>query len=149
MKKGNPVWSIKLVREKTPNYKISGTDDVYQVCREAIFPELLSSNVEKFYFIGLNTCNQVLIIDEHTRGGVSEARVYISEIAKKLLLTNCSQVILIHNHPSGNLEASDSDIMLTNKISEALKFFEIKVLDHLITGLDVNDYISFKETGLL
>lgn len=149
MKKENPVWSIKLIREKTPKYKITGTDDVYQICRETIFPELLSSNVEKFYFIGLNTCNQVLIIDEHSKGGVSEARIYISEIAKKLLLTNSSQVILIHNHPSGNLQASDSDILITNKISEALKLFEIQLLDHLIIGQDLDDYLSFKSIGIL
>ncbi len=149
MTPGNPVWALKLVRETYPKYKISGSSDVYQLAKEFIFPKLVNANVESFYFIGVNNCNEVMIIDEHSRGGVNESRIYIAEIAKKLLLCNCNQVLLIHNHPSGNLVQSPSDMSITEKLREALAFFEIRVLDHLIVGYEVDNFISFKELGLI
>ena len=149
MKLGNPVWSIRLVRERSPRYKITASEDVYEVCRQLIFPKLIASNVERFFFVGLNNQNQILIIDEHSTGGVNESRIYIAEIAKKLLLSNCNQVILIHNHPSGNLRPSSADEMITFKLREALSYFEIKVLDHLIVSENTSDFLSFKEEGLI
>lgn len=145
----NPVWTLKLVRENTPDYRISSSTDVYELIKSSIFPKLTDSNIERFYFIGLNTANEVLIIDEHASGGVNESRVYIAEIAKRLLLSNASFVILIHNHPSGNLQCSQADIQITEKIREALAYFDIKVLDHLIVGSGASDFISFKELGYI
>lgn len=45
-------------------------------------------------------------------------------------LSSC--MIIAHNHPSGNLQPSDNDFMLTEKIKEACALFDIKLLDHLI-----------------
>jgi len=38
----------------------------------------------------------------------------------------------MHNHPSGNLEASDADLKLTNKMVEIGKVLDLPVLDHII-----------------
>jgi DNA repair protein RadC len=149
MQLGNPVWTLKLIRERSPRYKITASEDVYDVCKQLIFPRLIASNVERFFFVGLNNSNEVVIIDEHSTGGVNESRVYIAEITKKLLLTNSNQVILIHNHPSGNLRPSSADEMITVKLREALNYFEIRVLDHLIVSDNAGNFLSFKEEGLI
>ncbi|MCB0425896.1 MAG: hypothetical protein KDC69_01355 [Flavobacteriaceae bacterium] len=49
-------------------------------------------------------------------------------------------IILVHNHPSGNLNPSQADIQLFNKIKEASRFLDINVLDNLIICKD--DYYS-------
>lgn len=143
------VPSIKLVmvREKCHDYRIYSSENVFQVLKEKIREKFCQNNIEVFGFIGLETNNKIVFIDESMKGSVNESRVYVAEIARKLLMTNCSQVILFHNHPSGNLKASDSDINVTEKIKQALSLFEIKVLDHLI--LSEYDFLSFKEQGLL
>ncbi len=56
-------------------------------------------------------------------------------------------IILCHNHPSGNLKPSRADEELTMKIKEAAKYFDIKVLDHII--LTSEGYFSFADEGLL
>lgn len=145
----NPVWSLKLVREAVPVYTIGSSTEVYDLIKQFIFPKLVTSNVERFYFLGMNLANQVLLIDEHSVGGVSEARVYIAEIAKKLLLCNAGRVILVHNHPSGTLRCSDADICLTSKLNAALAYFDISILDHLIVGAEAADFISLKELGYI
>lgn len=54
---------------------------------------------------------------------------------------------LCHNHPSGSLKPSKADEELTFKIKEAAKYFDIKVLDHLIVSDD--GYYSFADEGIL
>jgi len=68
-------------------------------------------------------------------------------ILKKALEEDAVNIILAHNHPSGSLKPSRADEELTNKIKEAAKYFDIKVLDHIIIS-DLG-YYSFADEGLL
>ena len=68
-------------------------------------------------------------------------------ILKKALKEDAVSLILCHNHPSGSLTPSKADIELTLKIKEAARFFDIKVLDHLIVSDD--GYFSFADDGML
>lgn len=56
-------------------------------------------------------------------------------------------IILLHNHPSGDPNPSDSDLSLTEVISELGDKLEIRLLDHIIIG--DNCYYSFRENNLL
>jgi DNA repair protein RadC len=58
-----------------------------------------------------------------------------------------SGVVVAHNHPSGNLQPSQSDIDLTKKLKEAGKFLEVQLLDHLIIA--GNKYYSFTDEGVV
>jgi DNA repair protein RadC len=61
---------------------------------------------------------------------------------------NASGIIACHNHPSSNLNPSESDTKLTHKIKEAGNLMDIQLLDHLILATDDN-YYSFADNGLL
>jgi DNA repair protein RadC len=58
-----------------------------------------------------------------------------------------TSLILGHNHPSGNLEPSEADKQITNKIAEGGKLLEISVFDHVIIAN--NQYYSFADGGIL
>ena len=60
---------------------------------------------------------------------------------------NASGIVLAHNHPSGNLNASNEDKILTKKIQDAGRVLEINVLDHIIIA--ENNYTSFADSGLM
>lgn len=53
---------------------------------------------------------------------------------------------MAHNHPSGNLQPSESDIQITQKIKEAAKLMDISLLDHLIITPSEKFY-SMADTG--
>ena len=74
---------------------------------------------------------------------IADSKLIFSTCLKCL----CSSVVLIHNHPSGNNTPSNSDIRLTNKLVEAGKLLDIKVLDHLI--ITSGSYYSFADEGLI
>jgi DNA repair protein RadC len=68
-------------------------------------------------------------------GTVTDVRILLQAAIK----ANESEIIVYHNHPSGNLNPSESDTRLTQKIKEAGNLIDIQLLDHLI--LTTNDTI--------
>jgi DNA repair protein RadC len=66
-------------------------------------------------------------------------------IAKFAIESLAKGVIIVHNHPSGNLNPSESDIKLALKVREGLSLFDIALLDALIITMD--SYYSFADNG--
>jgi DNA repair protein RadC len=102
---------------------------------------------EVFAVLFLNRANKInhfqIISEGGMTGTVADPRI----ILKKALEENAVSIILCHNHPSGSLKPSRADEELTHKIKEAARFFDIKVLDHLIVSED--GYFSFADEGIL
>ena len=62
-------------------------------------------------------------------------------------LANAHSMILCHNHPSGNLQPSDSDNKLTKNLRESGRLMDIPLLDHLI--ITNEGFYSFADEGTL
>ena len=98
---------------------------------------------EEFKVLLLNRNNQVLGIYSLSKGGVSGTVVDSKLLFSVALKANASGIILSHNHPSGNLNPSEVDKAITNKIKEASKLLDIQLLDHLVITKD--SYYSFAD----
>ena len=102
---------------------------------------------EVFAVIFLNQANKInhfyIISEGGITGTVADPRI----ILKLALQHEAVSLVLCHNHPSGNLRPSRADEALTNKIKEAAKYFDIKVLDHIIVSNE--GYYSFADEGIL
>jgi DNA repair protein RadC len=96
----------------------------------------------------MNRSNSVLGILEISKGGISGTVTDVRLIFQAAIKANASGIIVCHNHPSGNLNPSESDTKLTQKIKEAGNLMDIQLLDHLILTTDDN-YYSFADNGLL
>jgi len=108
---------------------------------------LKDQNQELFAVIFLNQSNKVNHFEIISQGGITGTVADPRIILKKALEKNAVSLILCHNHPSGSLKPSKADQELTTKIKEAAKFFDIKVLDHLIVSDE--GYYSFADEGLI
>ncbi len=102
---------------------------------------------EEFWAIYLNTACKVLDTQLIGRGGNDFTPVDIRTIFRFALLNKSHSIILAHNHPSGTLKASDMDIRITKKITQAADLLEIRIHDHLI--FTDCAYLSFRDEGLL
>lgn len=69
-------------------------------------------------------------------------------MVKLALSHNAAGVILAHNHPSGSVEPSQSDEVLTRALAAALALVDVRVLDHFIVAGNAQP-LSFAERGLL
>jgi len=104
-------------------------------------------NREIFAVAFLNQSNRINHIETVSEGGITGTIADPRIILKKALEENAVSLILCHNHPSGSLKPSRQDEEITKKIKEAAKYFDIKVLDHIIVS-DAG-YFSFADEGIL
>ena len=58
-------------------------------------------------------------------------------------------MIMLHNHPSGNLDPSMEDSILTDRMIKLCDLVGVPLVDHIIVGGDNSDYFSFKEKDRL
>lgn len=100
---------------------------------------------EVFVLMLLDSQHRYIDCMELFRGTIDGASVYPREIVKECLLQNAAAVILCHNHPSGVAEPSFADRRITERITEALKTVDIRVLDHIVVGGGVS--VSFAQRG--
>ena len=110
-------------------------------------PKLADLQYEAFCVLFLNRANKVNHFEIISRGGITGTVADPRMILKIALEYNATSVVLSHNHPSGNLRPSHADEQLTMKIKEAAKYFDIRVLDHIIISED--GYFSFADEGIL
>lgn len=102
---------------------------------------------EVFGVLFLNQSNKVNHFEIISKGGITGTVADPRVILRKALDTESTSLILCHNHPSGSLKPSRADEQLTLKIREAARYFDIKILDHLIVS--EQGFYSFADEGLL
>lgn len=112
-----------------------------------IEPRLSSLPHEEFWVIYLNQAHRLLACEQLSRGGISQTTVDVRIALKRALTLQAVSMILVHNHPSGNMQPSNSDKQLTEKFVTAAHNIDIHILDHLIVA--ENMYFSFTDQGLL
>ncbi|MEQ1554235.1 MAG: DNA repair protein RadC [Ferruginibacter sp.] len=102
---------------------------------------------EVFAVLFLNQANKVKSFKIISKGGITGTVADPRIILKQALDEGATSLILSHNHPSGNLQPSEADIKLTEKIKIAASFFDIKVIDHIIVSDE--GYYSFADKEMM
>jgi DNA repair protein RadC len=123
------------------NPKITGSKDVYDIMQ----PLLGSLLHEEFWVLYLNNANKVLSKTQLSKGGITATLVDVRLLFKKAIEISAVAIIICHNHPSGKIEPSSQDKVLTKKIKEGGVSLDIKLLDHLI--ITEKSYFSFADNG--
>ena len=115
-------------------------------------PKLIDQQHEEFWVLYLNTRNRVLGIRKLSEGGLTETLVDIRLLIRGALEANAVAIAVAHNHPSGSTQPSREDKQLTERIKNACNLLNIKLVDHLIVGIDSSKsfgYYSFYDEGNL
>lgn len=102
---------------------------------------------EAFGVLFLDSQSTVIEFREMFRGTLSHTSVHPREVARAALQLNAAAVILTHNHPSGSLEPSRADELLTQTLKSSLSLVDVRVLDHIITA--AGSSLSMAERGLI
>ena len=133
----------QLKEEVMGNKAIKGPEDVM----EYISLSMANLKEEVFKVIYLNSANIILAMEDLFKGTVNQSAVYPREVVKRALELNACALIFVHNHPSGDLNPSQQDLSLNEKLIRACLAIDLTPLDHLI--ISPAGYISFKEKGLI
>ena len=137
---------ISYTNEVDEKIKVMGSSEVFQVLKANWDLDTIELQ-EEFKILLLNQGNQVLGIKSMFKGGINTCSIDVRLIMGMALKANASALVITHNHPSGNLNASESDKRITSKIKECCELFDIRLLDHIIMAK--NSYLSFADEGIL
>ena len=139
-----PQVEISMIRE------VEVSDTRYSCSKEVadsdIAKDILKSDREKFICIHLNIKNQIVSFEVVSTGSLTSSIVHPREVYKGAILSNAASVIFMHNHPSGDPEPSNDDIVITERLEKAGEILGINVLDHIIVAR--SGYYSFKENKI-
>ncbi len=94
-----------------------------QTVRDWLRLKLAALPYEVFGVLWLDNQNRLIEYDELFRGTLSQTSVYPREVVKQALTRNAAAAILVHNHPSGVVEPSRADEMLTRGLKDALRWW--------------------------
>lgn len=134
--------SYKRPKMASEMQQVNGSASAYQILYGQ-WDENRIDLVEEFKIILLNRASRVIGIYHVSSGTTSAAIVDLKLIFVAALKTNASSIIMAHNHPTGNLEPSEQDVILTERIKAAGELLEITVHDHIIVSSD--GYYSFAD----
>jgi DNA repair protein RadC len=125
-------------------------DIVKIICAPDVLPlvsDIAGKKQEHFICISLNGANEVIENRIVTIGLLNKSPVHPREVFANVIADRAAAVIFVHNHPSGELQPSESDINIHRQLTEAGKILGIQVLDHIIVTR--KGHYSFKEAGLI
>jgi len=100
---------------------------------------------EHFVVLSLDVKQKLIAKDTVFIGALNMSLVHPREVFRMAVKRMADSIICVHNHPSGNIEPSLPDIMMTKQLMEASIMMDIPLLDHVIIGGD--DYSSLKAYG--
>ena len=123
--------------------KINSSKDAFDLLKG----DMMDLPNEEFWVLLMNRANKVTKKKRVSEGGVAGTVADPKIIYKMALEELASGIIVAHNHPSGNLQPSQSALDLTRKLKEAGKFLEIQLLDHIIIANQ--KYLSFADEGMM
>lgn len=128
-----------------------------QVCEPAAVARVMTPlarglRQEIFWVLLLDTKNRLLGRPlEITRGVLDASLVHPREVFSPAVRQCAAAMVLAHNHPSGDPSPSAEDLRITRQLVDAGKLLDIRVLDHVIIGREMEGrpgFISLREAGL-
>ena len=122
---------------------IASDADVVRVMR----PIVGALQHEECWVLYLASSGRILERMRVSQGGVQATVVDCRLIIKRALELLAVQIVIVHNHPSGSVEPSGQDVALTERVAEAARLFEIRLLDHVIVAQA--EHYSFRGHGLI
>ena len=134
----------RRVSTQTPSYKSKELNDPEKVYR-LLKNKLKDYHKEHFYIIPINSRN--FSIAEISIGSLNASIVHPREVFAEAIKNKAASVIFAHNHPSGDPEPSEDDLIITKKLVESGKILGIEIIDHII--ITKSKFFSFKEKNLL
>ena len=138
--------NIKLT--KAEKIKVLTSDDIYGIMQKILLREQkIDQDREHFWVVGLASNLRILFIEMVSLGTVNATYAKPMEVFSLALQKRAVQIIMCHNHPSGELQPSDADLNLTDRLIQVGIIVDTPVYDHLV--ISTQSYLSFRDLGLM
>lgn len=147
---GNPLY----VKSELRRYRVANADEIIEAARAVagqrmqrgesftdpqasgrFFQDKLAGlEREVFAAAFLDTRHRLIEYVELFQGTIDGAEVHPREVVRAALRLNAAAVLVAHNHPSGEVEPSAADRVVTLRLKQALALVDVRLLDHVIVA---------------
>jgi DNA repair protein RadC len=133
------------IRDRRPTQRrhrkfISDSTDVYRHVQH-----LGTLTREHLMLLSLDSRHRLIATHEISVGTVDASLVHPREVFRPAIVDGAASIVVAHNHPSGLIDPSEEDGLITKRLVAAGKVIGIELLDHLIVGEE--DFYSFKDSN--
>jgi DNA repair protein RadC len=122
------ILDAKLQRDDNTLFDSPAVANAYFACK------LGGLAAEAFAVAYLDAQNRVIETKIMFTGTLTQTTVHPREIVKASLAIGAAAVVVSHNHPSGALQFSEADRVLTHAIKRALEVVDVHLHDHILVA---------------
>lgn len=131
LKSGNSLLSDEAITSPDTAVKVMG-EMMCQMDREMLC------------VVNLDIRNRPINYNVVSIGTIGKSLVAVGNVFKSAILCNAAKIIVMHNHPAGSLVATQADKLVTFRLAQAGRLFDIEVIDHVIVGDAPDKYCSIR-----
>lgn len=132
-----------MSEERAFHGKVKSSADVV----DFLMPLMRDLKKELLKILLLDKANHIFEVVDIDIGTVDRVKPSVRDILMTALKHQSPAMIVAHNHPSGNIDPSEADKMLTKDLVIAACAMELRIFDHVIIG--ENSFFSFADEGLI
>jgi DNA repair protein RadC len=137
------------VRTRHKGKKVSDPNKLAEVMSSILRGEDdIDRDKEHFWVLGLSAKLSILYIELVSLGTLTASLIHPRETYRRAIARGAASIACVHNHPSGDLQPSNDDLKVTEKLRDAGEIVGIKLIDHIIITND-GGFMSIKERGIL
>lgn len=97
-----------------------------------LLADIRTRKQEYFVCISLDGANRLIAKRIITIGTLTGSLIHPREVFADAITDRAASIIVAHNHPSGNIEPSEADHQVTERLLSASTILGIKLNDHII-----------------
>lgn len=117
--------------------------DLHDFLVEHIYEENTIYHREFFNVLLFDNRLRLLGYRTIAEGGVGSCLVDLKILMQIAILSNATSIAIAHNHPSGHVQPSKADDMLSKSVAEACNLFKIRLIDHIVVAPE--QYYSYAD----
>ena len=134
-----PATNTEIVKSlKSRKIKIRTPKDILP-----LLGSMRESEQEMVIAVTLDGNNKVTGTYIVSIGLANQAQIHPREVMKWAIRNSAVSIMVTHNHPSGNLEPSEADLIATRRLVEVGKIIGIPLLDDVIVSDE--SFLSIRE----
>jgi len=123
--------------------KVKSIDEVL----DYLLPQMRDLEREELRLLHVSNAGELLKEETLFQGSLDEMLVAPREVAKACLKQNSKALILAHNHPNGEPDPTEEDLLCTEEIKSVLDPLDVELLDHIVVGR--RSAVSLREEGYI
>jgi DNA repair protein RadC len=140
--------NVKLT--KTQRILIQSSEDIARIMRQILLREnRVSRQREHLWTVGLSEEYKMMYVELIAFGIPAKTKIQPMEIYRLALQKDCRYLYICHNRKTADMTAQADDKALTDRMIQVGNIVGIQVFDHIIVNPKTEDFLSYRDVGLM